>query len=159
MKFALIQDGIIGAVAFAESIELAIIDYRSFEIVEIPEDSKADVDWLYDDESGFTPPEDYESIVNPNWEGFVLYFSIPGQGGHALYQSILAKVVESGAIALDHWANFKLAFQNRNTDIFAASVQYLNNLLDTANQSLSEGDIESWNSLMSEYDFPESCCL
>ena len=159
MKLALIQDGIIQSVAFAASIDLAMIDYRSYKIVEIPEESKADAGWSHDDEAGFTPPEDYEPIVSPKWDEFVLYFSIPGQGGHVLYQSILTKVVESGAITLDHWANFKLAFQNRNTEIFAAAVQYLNQLLDTANQGLSEGDIEDWNSLMSEYDFPEACRL
>jgi hypothetical protein len=161
-KIALISNGTVEAIAFSESVDLAMIDYSRFLVVEITEDDSADVTegWAYNPQSRFTPPSGYtEPAPAIQWAEFVQYFSVPGQGGHALYQSILAKVGASGFAVQDHWSNFKLSLSSQDVAIFAAGVQYLNQLLNTASHGLSESDIEGWNSLMDEFHFPNSCHL
>jgi hypothetical protein len=158
LRFAVIRENVVESIAFSESLEYAQLDCPAAVLVE---SDAAEAGWLYDAVAeSFSPPEGYTAPeVEPQWEQFLGYFSVPGQGGHKLYQAILTKVSESGFAAQDHWQNFKMALSSQNSGVFAASIQYLRTLLSTADNDLSASEEEDWNALMDQFGFSDGCKL
>lgn len=100
-------------------------------------------------------PQPEQSV--PNWGGLVATFTFPG---NQLYASIVSKVGNCPYPARDHWENFKeMIVTIQNVEALAAGVTHLSNLLAQNDQPLSVGEVEGWNSLVEQFDFPENCRL
>jgi hypothetical protein len=93
----------------------------------------------------------------PNVSGLATEFQYPG---NVLYGSVVQKVSVAGFVAQDHWQNFKLLLMsNPPEEAISAGIQYLANLLATANQPLTESDKAAWNALVQKYDLDQGCQL
>jgi hypothetical protein len=80
--------------------------------------------------------------------------------GNVLYGPVVQKVAVAGFVAQDYWQNFKLLLMsNQPEEAIEAGIQYLANLLVSANQPLTDNDKTAWNVLVQKYDLDQGCLL